>query len=173
MVIGAGHAGLAASHFLTEQSIDHVVLERGQVANSWRHERWESLRLLTPNWQSRLPGHHYQGPDPDGYMAVGEVIEFIERFATVARSPVRTDTNVTSVRRVDDDYRVTTNHGEIRCRAVVIASGACNHPVVPQIRHAVPASVEQLTPFATQPSSPTAASSSWERRRPAYNWPPS
>jgi putative flavoprotein involved in K+ transport len=66
VVIGAGHAGLAASHFLRERSIDHVVLERGEVANSWRHERWDSLRLLTPNWQSRLPGLRYEGPDPDG-----------------------------------------------------------------------------------------------------------
>src|SRR5271165_1754456 len=71
VVIGAGHAGLAASHFLSERSLDHVVLERGEVANSWRRERWDSLRLLTPNWQSRLPGLRYEGPDPDGYMTVG------------------------------------------------------------------------------------------------------
>ncbi|HET9142947.1 NAD(P)-binding protein, partial [Actinophytocola sp.] len=63
MVVGAGHAGLAASHFLSARAIDHVVLERGEVANSWRRERWDSLRLLTPNWQSRLPGHQYGGPD--------------------------------------------------------------------------------------------------------------
>jgi putative flavoprotein involved in K+ transport len=66
VVIGAGHAGLAASRVLAERSIDHVVLERGDVANSWRRERWDSLRLLTPNSQSRLPGHAYDGADPDG-----------------------------------------------------------------------------------------------------------
>ncbi len=75
------------------------------MANSWRHERWDSLRLLTPNWQSRLPGLRYEGPDPDGYMTMGEVTEFIERFAKVSRAPVRTGTNVTSVRRADDGYR--------------------------------------------------------------------
>ena len=90
VVIGAGHAGLAASHFLSDRSIDHVVLERGEVANSWRRERWDSLRLLTPNWQSRLPGLRYEGPDPDGYMTMGEVTEFIEHFAKVSRAPVRT-----------------------------------------------------------------------------------
>ena len=147
VVIGAGHAGLAASHFLSDRSIDHVVLERGEVANSWRSERWDSLRLLTPNWQSRLPGLRYEGPDPDGYMTVGEVTEFIERFATVSRAPVRTGTTVTSVRRTDEGYHVTTTRGELRCRAVVIASGACNQPSVPQFSDAVPASVEQLTPF--------------------------
>jgi putative flavoprotein involved in K+ transport len=147
VVIGAGHAGLAASFFLSERSIDHVVLERGEVANSWRRERWDSLRLLTPSWQTRLPGLRYDGPEPDGYMTSGEVTEFIERFAKVSNAPVRTGQNVTSVRRTDDGYHVTTSLGEIRCRTVVIASGACNEPALPQFSDAVPAAVEQLTPF--------------------------
>jgi putative flavoprotein involved in K+ transport len=123
------------------------VLERGEVANSWRRERWDSLRLLTPNWQCRLPGHRYEGPDPDGYMTMGEVIDFIERFAAVSDAPVRTGTNVTSVRRTEDGYLVTTSAGEIHSRTVVIASGACNRPTVPPFHDAVPGSVEQLTPF--------------------------
>ena len=77
VVIGAGHAGLATSRCLSERSIDHVVLERGEVANSWRHERWDSLRLLTPNWQSRLPGYRYDGADPDGFMTMAEVVAFV------------------------------------------------------------------------------------------------
>ncbi|HYB86011.1 MAG TPA: NAD(P)/FAD-dependent oxidoreductase [Streptosporangiaceae bacterium] len=145
--MGAGHAGLAASHFLSDRSIDHVVLERGEVANSWRRERWDSLRLLTPSWQSRLPGLRYEGPDPDGYMTVGEVAEFIEHFAKVSRAPVRTGVNVTSVRRGAGGYHVTTSRGEMHARTVVIASGACNEPSVPQFSDAVPASVEQLTPL--------------------------
>jgi putative flavoprotein involved in K+ transport len=147
VVIGAGHAGLAASYFLSQRSIDHVVLERGEVANSWRRERWNSLRLLTPNWQSRLPGLRYDGPDPDGYMSVPEVTEFIERFAKVSGAPVRTGVNVTSVRQAGDGYQLTTDQGEITARAVVIATGACNRPTVPSLRDAVPAEVEQLTPF--------------------------
>ena len=123
------------------------MLERGEVANSWRRERWDSLRLLTPNWQSRLPGLRYEGPDPDGYMTAGEVSEFIERFAKVSRAPVRTGVNVTSVRRAGDGYQVTTSRGEIHARTVVIASGACNQPSVPPFSGAVPASVEQVTPF--------------------------
>ena len=123
------------------------MLERGEVANSWRRERWDSLRLLTPNWQSRLPGQRYQGPDPDGYMTTGEVTEFIERFAAVSRAPVRTGTNVTSLRRTDDGYHVTTSQGDYRGRTVVIASGACNQPTVPPFAAAVPGPVEQLTTF--------------------------
>src|SRR5271170_747856 len=121
VVIGAGHAGLAASHFLSERSIDHVVLERGELARSWRRERWDSLRLLTPNWQSRLPGVPYEGGDPDGYMTAGAVVELIERFAESVSAPVRTGTDVTSLRRAGEDgYRVTTHHAEIRARTVVI-----------------------------------------------------
>jgi putative flavoprotein involved in K+ transport len=124
-----------------------VVLERGEVANSWRRERWDSLRLLTPNWQSRLPGVPYDGDEPDGYMTAGEVVELIERFAASSRAPVRTAIEVTSVAGADDGYRVTTSDGEIQARAVVIASGACNEPTVPALAAAVPEAVEQLTPF--------------------------
>ena len=123
------------------------MLERGEVANSWRHERWDSLRLLTPNWQSRLPGHHYDGPDPDGYMTMPEVIAFITQFASRSGAPVRTNTTVTRLARASDGYSVETSAGAIRSRTVIIASGACNRPLVPALRSAVPASVAQFTPF--------------------------
>jgi putative flavoprotein involved in K+ transport len=124
-----------------------VVLERGEVANSWRRERWDSLRLLTPNWLTRLPGCRYDGPDPDGFMGTGEVIAFISRYATSSGAPVRPHTTVTSVRQVDGGYQVVTEGGTIRCRAVVLATGACNQPSVPALRAGVPSSIENLTPF--------------------------
>ena len=132
-MIGAGHMGLAASRCLNERSIDHVVLERGEIANSWRRERWDSLRLLTPNWQSRLPGYHYDGSDPDGYMTMREVIDFISRFAVLSSAPVRTHTTVTRVQRTDAGYDVATTNGDLRCRTIMIASGACNVPSVPAL----------------------------------------
>ncbi len=121
------------------------MLERGEVANSWRRERWDSLRLLTPNWQSRLPGLAYDGPDPDGYMASAEVVELIERFATFADAPVRTATEVTGLRAGGDGYLVETPEGVIGARAVVIASGACNRPVLPAFADQVPARVRRLS----------------------------
>ena len=147
VVVGAGHAGLAASHFLSERSIDHVVLERGEVANSWRTERWDSLRLLTPNHQANLPGKPYDGADPDGYLSMPEVVDLVESFAKDTRAPVRTGVEVTSVRRTDEGYAVTTDEGELRCRTVVIASGACNRPSVPAFAPALPGDLEQVTPF--------------------------
>ena len=89
------------SRCLAERGIDHVVLERGLIANSWRTERWDSLRLLTPNWQSRLPGYDYEGNDPDGYRTMPEVVAFIDRYAEVIAAPVELQTTVTSVRQSD------------------------------------------------------------------------
>jgi putative flavoprotein involved in K+ transport len=124
-----------------------VVLERGDIANSWRRERWNSLRLLTPNWQTRLPGHRYEGADPDGFMTAAEVVEFISGFAAATTAPVRTQTTVTSVWPTDNGYQVATDNGDLRCRSLFLASGACNVPSVPEFRGAVPASIECLTPM--------------------------
>jgi len=146
VVIGAGHAGLAMSRCLAEHSIDHVVLERGEIANSWRRERWDSLRLLTPNWQSRLPGYAYRGPDPDGYMSTSEVVEFIDGYARFIGAPVRPHTTVTSVVAEGGGYRVVTDRGDWRCRAVVLASGAHGLPAVPAAATALPRSITTLTP---------------------------
>ena len=120
------------------------MLERGEVANSWRRERWDSLRLLTPNWQARLPGYRYEGPDPDGYMTSAEVIAFITRFAEVSAAPVRTQTPVTAVRQIEDGYQVVTGQGELRCRTLVLASGACNLPSIPALRQGFPSSIVSI-----------------------------
>ena len=145
IIIGAGHAGLAMSRCLSAHSIDHALLERGEVANSWRSERWESLRLLTPNWQSRLPGYTYDGSDPDGYRTVHEVAGFISRYARIIDAPVHTHTTVTSLSGDDSGCYLQTTAGEWRCRAVVIASGACNIASVPAFAAAVPPQIRTLT----------------------------
>ena len=145
VVIGAGHAGLAMSRCLAERSIDHVVLERGEVANSWKTERWDSLRLLTPNWQSRLPGFGYEGEEPDGFRDMSETIAFIERYSEAISAPVETHTTVISVRSANEGYEVATNRGAWSAKTVVIASGACNVACVPALADLVPSEVDTLT----------------------------
>jgi putative flavoprotein involved in K+ transport len=135
------------SRCLSERSIDHVVLERGDVANSWRTERWDSLRLLTPNWQSRLPGYGYDGGDPDGYRTMPEVIAFLDRYAAVISAPVRSDSRVTSVAATDDGFTVATDREVWNCRSVVMATGACNLAKIPAIASEVPPGVANLTPM--------------------------
>jgi putative flavoprotein involved in K+ transport len=148
VVIGAGHAGLAMSRRLTERSIDHIVLERGEVAHSWRTERWPSLRLLTPSWQTRLPGCDYAGDDPDGYMPAAEVVATLARYARLVGAPVRTATTVRTVRAARHGFDILANDDVIRARAVVLATGACNLPAIPPVADAVPSSVTTLTPLS-------------------------
>jgi putative flavoprotein involved in K+ transport len=148
VVVGAGHAGLAMSRRLSERSIDHLVLERGQVANSWRTQRWPTLRLLTPNWQTRLPGHHYAGDDPDGYMPVADVAATITGYARVISAPVRTAITVHTVHAVPQGFEILAGDDLLRARAVVLATGACNLPAIPDLAGAVPPSVTMLTPLS-------------------------
>jgi putative flavoprotein involved in K+ transport len=145
VVIGAGQAGLAASWWLTQRSIDHVVLERGEVANTWKRERWDSLRLLTPNWQSRLPGYGYEGDDPDGFRTMPETIAFLESYARAIAAPVQTGTTVTAVRRNGEAYGVETEHGTWHADAVILATGAFNLPQIPAVARSVPAGVTTLS----------------------------
>ena len=147
VIVGAGHAGLAMSRCLSERGVDHVVLERGEVANAWRNERWDSLRLLTPNWQSRLPGYQYEGDDPDGYRTMPEVVSFITGYADAIGAPVETRTSVTAIRADGYGYRVATDRGDWRAKALVLATGAFNIPQVPKVAEAVPAGIDMITPI--------------------------
>lgn len=145
VVVGAGHCGLAVSRCLADRSVDHVVLERGEVAHSWRTQRWDSLRLLTPNWMTRLPGYAYRGDDPDGYLAASGVVQLIENYAKEMAAPVRANTTVTSVRPAAGGYVVQTDQDSWHARTVVLASGACNVANVPALQRSVPAEITTLT----------------------------
>jgi putative flavoprotein involved in K+ transport len=135
------------SRCLAERSIDHIVLERGEVANSWKKERWDSLRLLTPNWQSRLPGYGYEGDSPDSFRTMPETIAFLEKYARVIAAPVQTQTRVTAVRPRGEGYVVATTRGDFESRTVVLASGACNVPLVPAFAESMPRTLATLTAF--------------------------
>jgi putative flavoprotein involved in K+ transport len=146
VVIGAGHTGLAVSHFLSRRSIDHVVIERGEVANGWRTQRWDSLRLLTPNFQSRLPGVAYDGDDPEGFMTMPEVIDFIDGYARASGAPVRTHTTVTAIEATGDGYHVITDQGAWDAPTVMLATGGSAVPHVPDVAAAVPDGIVTITP---------------------------
>ena len=123
VVVGAGQAGLATSRELTKVGVDHVVFERGRVAQTWRG-RWDSFCLVTPNWFVRLPDGHYDGPDPDGYMPRDEIVAWFERYATASGAPVREGVDVQSVESSGDGFVLGTSDGPVHAGAVVLATGA-------------------------------------------------
>ena len=146
LIIGGGQAGLAMSRCLSDRSIVHLVLERGRVAERWRTERWYSLRLLTPNWQTRLPGFRYHGPQPDGYMSMTEVVEFFEQYAASFRAPIETDTSVLAVERDGERFKVETSRGQWYARHVVIATGYNDRPFVPPQAQSLSRRITQIVP---------------------------
>lgn len=148
LIIGAGQAGLAMSKCLLDRSVDHVVIERGEVANSWATERWDSLRLLTPNWQSRLPGRSYDGPAQDGFMSMPEITSYLQGYAAQGGMPIETRTRVQSVRAEGQGYRVQTNRGNWQCDNVVLANGACASPRIPEMAASIPPDILQLSPLS-------------------------
>src|SRR3712207_5600214 len=141
VIVGGGQAALALSHYLTLEGHDHVILERGRVAERWRSERWDSLRLLTPNWLNALPGAAPL-PDPDGYLDRDGLVEHLEAYAEGA--PVREHTDVLGVRRVAHGYHVATDAGDWHAANVVLATGECDLPRIPAVAETAPAWLHQL-----------------------------
>lgn len=148
LIIGAGQSGLAMSRALTNRGVDHLILDRGAVANAWRTDRWDSLRLLTPNWANGLPGVPYGGPDPHGYMTISELVARFDEYAYRIDAPVSGGTEVSRVTGMDGGFRLRTSRGPVGCRTLVLANGACGKPRVPEISAAVPSGIVQTTPAA-------------------------
>jgi putative flavoprotein involved in K+ transport len=148
VVIGAGHAGLAVSHLLGRAGRDHVVIDRGRVAESWRTQRWDSLRLLTPRWMTRLPGWRYTGPGQEGFMPVAELVTHLERYAASSAAPLELGREVRRVSPDGDGYRVDTGEVSWRARHVVVATGPTGRAHVPAAVHGLSPDVQVLTSAA-------------------------
>jgi putative flavoprotein involved in K+ transport len=146
IIIGGGQAGLAMSRCLTDRGVEHVILERGRVAERWRSERWDSLRLLTPRWQSRLPGWRYRGPDPDGFMTKSEVVTYLDEYARSFRAPLHTGVAVTRVHGRGDSFEVQSDAGGWVSSNVVIATGYCARAAVPAFAADLAGDIDQLVP---------------------------
>jgi putative flavoprotein involved in K+ transport len=145
VVVGAGPGGLAMSHHLTGAGVDHVLLERGEVAHSWRTERWDSLRLLTPNWMTALPGSRYEGGDPNGYMTAAETVAAFDAYRFSFDPPLHTGIEVEAACRTNEGFEVRTTEGIWRCDAVVAATGGSSEPRLPPFASDLPQALQQLT----------------------------
>jgi putative flavoprotein involved in K+ transport len=146
VIVGAGQAGLAASYCLTRRNVDHVVLDRGRVAERWRSERWDSLRLLTANWMNRLPGWSYTGPDPSGYLSAAEFTDFLAAYAMASGAPVHEHRSIVAITGHDAGFEVVTTDGTWRAGNVILATGWSDLPAIPAVAAGLDRSIAQLTP---------------------------
>ena len=145
IIIGGGQAGLSASYCLRQRGVDdHIIFEKHRIGHSWRSERWDTFCLVTPNHQCRLPGHHYDGDDPEGFMVKDEIVDYIERYAKKFRPPVLEGVTVTSVTKRDGYFYVTTDQGTWYCDDVIVAIGGFHIPFVPAGAERIPDSIKQI-----------------------------
>jgi putative flavoprotein involved in K+ transport len=144
VVVGAGQAGLAVSHELKEAGVEHVVLERSRIGETWRG-RWDSFCLVTPNWSVLLPGGAYAGDDPDGYMHRDEVVAHLERYADGFAAPVRLGVEVTAIDALPEGgFRLSASTGEVAASSVVLCTGAYQRPHRPAAAAALPAGLPAI-----------------------------
>lgn len=146
VIVGAGQAGLAISHYLSQRGREHVILERGRVAERWRSERWDSLYFQFPNWMMRLPGQSYEGADPDEFTHRDGVVRYIADYAKLVRAPLRCGVNVTSLRQAEGGrLRVQAESMVMTAANVVVATGPYQRPTLPSYAAKLHAGLCQLT----------------------------
>lgn len=145
IVVGGGQAGLSASYWLTRRGLDHIVFEKKTAAHVWSTARWDTFCLVTPNWQCDLPGHPYDGPDPDGFMKKDEIIAYVQAFVAKVAPPIREGVSVTRVtRRAEGGFAVATSDGDYTADEIVVASGGYHTPIIPRMAEKLPKSIVQM-----------------------------
>ncbi|MEH1969554.1 NAD(P)-binding domain-containing protein [Nostoc sp.] len=145
VILGGGQSGLSLSYYLTQQNRKHIVLEQGQIAESWR-KRWDSLHLVTPNWQFQIPGFPCQSSDPNGFLPKNEVVKHFDQYVKLFKLPLRCGIQVTSVQQKlgSDSYLVRIGDEVIEAANVVVATGACQHPKIPLLSIDMPMEIFQI-----------------------------
>lgn len=144
IIIGAGQAGLSVSYCLTQKGIDHLILEKGKIAEDWRSKRWDNFHLITPNYMTRLPGFSYRGNNPKGFDTRDQMIKFFESYAKTFNSPIKENTQVLSVSKSDGEFLVKTNKNSYLAKNVVVAIGSFHKPQVPEIAKNIPNNIFQI-----------------------------
>ena len=145
VVIGGGPAGLSMSYCLKQMGVDHVVLEKHRIGHEWRERRWDSFCLVTPNWQCRLPGFPYAGPDPNGFMLKHEIVKYVEDYARSFDPPVAEGVSATALRAAPKGgFELQTSAGPLRADQVVIATGGYHVPSIPRLAERLPDEITQM-----------------------------
>ncbi|HEY9105370.1 MAG TPA: MSMEG_0569 family flavin-dependent oxidoreductase, partial [Roseateles sp.] len=148
LIIGGGQAGLSISHYLQQQGIGHLVLEKHRAMHAWATQRWDNFCLVTPNWQCALPGHPYAGIEPHGFMRKAEIVAYLDGFKARVNAPLREGVTVERVKPLPSSqgggFLVTTNDAEYRAAHVVVASGGYHQPIIPRLAERLPQHVKQI-----------------------------
>ncbi len=146
IIIGGGQAGLSISYLLKQEKIDHLILDRGQIGDTWDKLRWDSFCLVTPNWQCRLPGFSYSGNDPKGFMKKEQIVEYIKQYAASFNPPIKEGVEVFKVykKKERELFYIETSQGNYTADKVIIAAGAYHVPNIPEMSNQLPSKLKQI-----------------------------
>ncbi len=161
VVIGAGQAGLSASYHLSQAGREHVVLERGRVAETWRTKRWDGFYLNTPKWTQQLPGHEYDGREPDAFSSLREAISYLDEYASSDRGALAHRREVAGMRPVADGFEVEANDGLLHAANVVVATGAYQEPTPTPVGEKSPRTSSSCTRATTNARSNCPKAACW------------
>lgn len=143
VIVGGGQAGLAASRELMKVGVEHVVLERGRIGQTWR-DRWDTFCLVSPNWTVQLPDRPYDGDDPDGYLPRDEIVAHLEGYQAAFALPVREGEAALAIESSAGGFHVRTTRGDLQARTLVLASGAYQRPHRPPAAETLPSDLLQI-----------------------------
>jgi putative flavoprotein involved in K+ transport len=145
VIIGAGQAGLTMSWWLQQAGREHVLIERRTTLGGGWQDRWDSFRLVSPNWTSSFPGYRYEGDDPHGFMPRDEIAGRVRHYAEVIGAPVVTGTEVTRLSsEADGGFTLETSAGRVAATNVVVAAGSFHTPRLPAQAEQLPRRLFQV-----------------------------
>jgi putative flavoprotein involved in K+ transport len=138
VIVGAGIAGLCISYYLTRKNVDHIILERGEVANTWINERWDNFSLVNPNWAIKIPEFgfgtkFFPSKNPDGFLDKLQTVDYLKSFSSFIGSKIYTNENVASITKENNIYKTVTSKRTIKSDIVIVASGAFGDLYIPEM----------------------------------------
>jgi putative flavoprotein involved in K+ transport len=160
VIVGAGQAGLTMSWYLRQAGREHAILERRATLGGGWQDRWNSFRLVTPNWTASFPGDPFRGADPDAFMPRDAIVARVADYATAIDAPVHLDAAVEGLSiGPSGGFRLETTAGLIEADHVVVAAGSFHTPRLPPIAGELPARLTQVHShdYRTESSLPSGA----------------
>jgi putative flavoprotein involved in K+ transport len=143
LVIGGGQAGLAAGYHLSKADVPFVIVDANRrTGDSWRN-RWDSLRLFTPNRFNSLPGMTIPGEDW-GFPTKDELADYLESYASNFDLPIRHGVRVDRLGREGNRFVASAGDMTFEAENVIVAMASYQEPKTPGFAAELDSSIVQI-----------------------------
>jgi putative flavoprotein involved in K+ transport len=144
LVIGGGQSGLVMGYHLSRRGLPYAIIDANhRIGDAWRN-RWDSLRLFTPNRLNGLPGMPFPGGYHWGFPSKDEMADYLESYARRFDIHVETGVRVERLSREGDRFVATAGNRRFEADNVVVAMSSWQKPRIPEFASALDPSIVQL-----------------------------